>query len=202
LQAANISGQKSGELRIGAGSSMLSNMISAMGSSVLGLYVKYQQAKAISFRYQNVLEDTIEIASLDQFLTDADIINLFSTHIADVIESNEVCAMTFTIRTKKSTVYLKASRSIELGPDVAAIQNVVGSNVKVSSAGQNSSTLIFEDAIPLVFGFHAVQLFYDKRYYTQLKPSKSEVAIRGKAKKEVAKPVPYGTFARPDGFFN
>lgn len=177
--AANISGQKSGELSVGLGLSILGNIITAMGGSTVGLDSKYQQAKAVSFQYQDVLQDLVETAALDEFLGQADI-NPSSTTIARLLEADEVFITTSTIKSRKFTIYPKVSRGTDTQFDIPEIQGIVSLNVKVSSQSHDSSAITFEGATLLVFGFQAVQLFYDRGQYFSLKPIKTDKAMRGR----------------------
>src|SRR5438046_2352847 len=71
-QAANISGQRTSDLGVGVGLSILGTIIGSMGGSKLGLDVKYQQAKSVAFEIQDVLADSVNVVELDQYLADAD----------------------------------------------------------------------------------------------------------------------------------
>jgi hypothetical protein len=192
--AANISGQKSGDLSVGLGLSILGNIITAMGGSALGLDSKYQQARTVSFQYQDVLQDLVETAALDKFLGQADI-NTSATTAANLLEADEVFITTSTIKSKKLTIYAKASKGADTQVDVHTIQGIVGSNVKVSTHSQDSSAITFEGPTPLVFGFQAVQLFYDRGQYFSLKPLKTDKAMRGKRSLITEAP-----FVRLDGY--
>jgi hypothetical protein len=177
--AANISGQKSGDLSVGLGLSILGNIITAMGGSTVGLDSKYQQAKAVSFQYQDVLQDVVEPAALDQFLGHADI-NPSSNTVTNLLEADEVFITTSTIKSKKFTIYPKSSRSADTQVNISEIQGMVGANVKVTSQSHDSSAITFEGPTPLVFGFQAVQLFYDRGQYFRLKEVKTDKAMRGR----------------------
>jgi hypothetical protein len=177
--ATNISGQKSGDLSVGLGLSILGNIIIAMGGSTLDLDFKYQQAKTVSFQYQDVLQDLVEPAALDQFLGQADI-NPSSITSTKLLEADEVFITTSTIKSKKFTIHPKTSRNTDTQFNIPEIQGIIGSNVKVSSQSHDSSAITFEGPSPLVFGFQAVQLFYDRGQYFSLKPIKTDKAMRGK----------------------
>jgi hypothetical protein len=169
MPAANISGQRSGELSIGVGLSILGSVISAMGGSKLGLEAQYTNAKMVLFEFSDVLEDSIEILRLDQFLADADV-NSLSRHAAQLLEADELYATTATLKTNKLSVEAKDSSGGGLQVDVPVIQQVVGGNVKVSGDVQRTSKVTYEGSVPLVFGFQGVRLFYERGQYTRIKP--------------------------------
>src|SRR5690606_40090951 len=70
--AANVSGERTRDLSLGVGLTILGSVIGAMGGSRLGLDVGYRNAKTIAFEFTDVLEDRVDLADVDQYLTDAD----------------------------------------------------------------------------------------------------------------------------------
>lgn len=175
--AANVSGQRSGEVNYGLGISVLGNWIAAMGGSKLGLDAQYKGAKSVVFEFSDVLEDSIEVLKLDQYLAGADV-NPLSRHAAELLESDELYATTATIKSRKFAVEAKQSKETTLKLDVPVIQEVVGGNVKVSASGVASSKITYEGSVPLVFGFQAVRLFYDRGRYTAFAPLEPGAGLR------------------------
>ncbi len=169
IRAANISGQRSSDLSIGIGLSILGSIISVMGGSMLGLDAKYQGAKTAAFEFQNVLEDRVDIIQLDQFLADADV-NPLSRHVADLLEADELYVITAVIKSKQFTVEAHQSNGAGLELNVPQIQQLVGGAVKVSGAAEVTSKITYESKQSLVFGFQAVRLFYDQGRYTAFEP--------------------------------
>lgn len=164
--AANISGQRTSDLSLGIGLSILGSIIGAMGGSTLGLDAKYKEARSIMFEFHGVLEDRVEVAELDMFLGDADV-SPFSRHVADLLEADQVYVTTATIKSTKFTVEAKSSSGTALEVDVPMVQQVVGANVAVSTNPNAASKITYEGKVPLVFGFQAWRLFYyDGRYHT------------------------------------
>jgi hypothetical protein len=168
-KAANINGQRTSDLSLGIGLSILGSLIGAMGGSKLGLDVKYQQAKTAAFEFQDVLEDSVEIAKVDQYLSDADV-NPFSRYVADLLEADELYVTTVTIKSTKFTVEAKKSNGAALEVSIPEINQIVGGNVKVSGSGSAASKVTYEGNVPLVFGFQAIRLFYDQGRYSRFKP--------------------------------
>jgi len=175
--AATISGQRSSDLKIGVGLSILGSIIGAMGGSKLGLDATYQQAKTIAFEYRDVIEESVDVAKLDQFLADADT-NPFSRYVTELLDSDDVYVTTSTIKSKRFTVDAKASRGVDVRLNVPEIQGVVGGSVKVSGHENSASKLTYEGNVPLVFGFQAVRLFYERSRYTAFEPLEPKVAMR------------------------
>jgi hypothetical protein len=175
--AADINGQRTSDLKIGTGLTILGSIISAMGGSPIGLDVNYKRGNSIAFEYSAVYQDNIEVAALDQYLGSADI-NPYSRYAAKLLESDKVYVITSTIKSKKFTVGLNGSSGTEVKLNVPEIQALVGANVKVSSENKESSKLSYEGNIPLIFGFQAVRLFYDNGRYTAFKPAEPDIGAK------------------------
>ena len=140
-----------------------------MGASTLGLDVTYRRAKMAAFEFGDVAEDTVEVAKLDQFLSDADVDPL-SRHVGSLLEADDVFITTATIKSQKFTVEAKASSGEGLEISVPEIQNVVGASAKVTANASARSKIIYEGSVPLVFGFQAIRLFYEDGRYTAFEP--------------------------------
>lgn len=167
--AANISGQRTSDLSLGVGLNILGNVIGAMGGGKLGLDVAYKNARSVAFEFVDVLRDSIEIAELDKYLGSVDV-DPAAKHLGAMLDGDEIYVVTATIKSKKFSVAAKAQDSAEVKIDVPTIQQVVGGNVKASASSGSSGTLTFEGKEPLVFGFQAVQLYYDDGHYTAFQP--------------------------------
>ncbi len=169
IPAANISGERTRDLSIGVGLSILGNVIGAMGGSKLGLDVGYKNAKTATFEFADVLEDHVDLIAVDQYLSDADI-SAFSHHAAQLLEADAVYVTTSVIKTKKFIVQAKQNNGVTLDVKVPEIQNAVGGNVKVSTTGGTSDKVLYEGAVPLVFGFQAARVYYENGRYSAFKP--------------------------------
>jgi hypothetical protein len=177
-RTANLSGQRTSDLSLGVGLTILGSVIGAMGGSKLGLEAKYQQAKTVAFEFQDVFEDKVEIVNLDKYLTDADV-NPFSRYVAELLDADEILVTTSTVKSTKFTVEAKTSNGTLLELSIPEIQGIVGGNVKTSGASCVTSRVTYEGAVPLVFGFQAVRLYYDNGYYTAFEPlAAGAVAMR------------------------
>ena len=87
VPAANVSGERTRDLSIGVGLSILGNIIGAMGGSKMGLEVGYKRARTAIFEFADVLEDRVDLADIDRYLSDADI-DAFSSHVAQLLEAD------------------------------------------------------------------------------------------------------------------
>jgi len=176
VAAANVSGQRTAEIGVGLGLSLLGTIIGAMGGSKIGLDVAYKNTKSVTFEFTDVLSDSVQIAQLDQYLTDADL-SPFSKHVGALLEADEIYVTTATIKSTQITVDGKSSSGTTVGVDVPAVQQLVGANVKVTSSGTGTSKLTYKGTIPLVFGFQAVRLFYEGGAYRRFESLKGDAAL-------------------------
>jgi hypothetical protein len=165
----SISGKNTSNLSLGIGLSILGTILGAMGAGTLGLDVTYSRAKTLAFAFQDVLMDSVQIAALDRFLGGADV-NPQSKGVGQLLESDDIYVVTSTIKSKKITVVSAGSGGTAVKVDVPMIKGIVGATVKVSADGDQSSQVTYEGAQALVFGFQAVQLFYDEGHYSAFEP--------------------------------
>ena len=161
---AGIKGKRTNDLSIGVGISILGNIIGAMGGSKLGLESKFSKARTIAFEFVDVLEDSIEIAKLDQYLANADV-NPHSRQLAQLLEADEIFVTTATIKSNKFTIEVKKKNNVDAGVTVPEIKEVVGGNVEVKTSADAENKIAFEGKVPLGFGFQAVQLIYEDGQY-------------------------------------
>jgi len=192
---ASLSGVHSGELSLGVGLSILGSIIGAMGGSKLGLDVAYQNARSVTFEFLDVLEDRVEVAKLDQYLAAADV-SPFSSYVAKLLDADQLYVTTATIKSNKISVESSGSGNTGVDVSVPEIKGVVGGTVKVGAGSGEASKVTFEGPLPLVFGFQAVRLFYEKGRYQRF-----EVLSGGAALEKAPAPEAAGTSLLSEGSF-
>jgi hypothetical protein len=179
VPAAPISGQQTGKLSLGLGLTLLGSIIGALGGNKVGLDAKYQTAKNLSFEFSDVLMDSVEVAALDQYLAAADI-NPNSQHVCTLLEADEVCVVTATIKSSTITVQAAGEGGTEAKLKLPEIQQLVGAKITASASNGVTSRITYKGRIPLVFGFQAVRLFYEDGRYTAFEPlAPGAAAARG-----------------------
>ncbi len=164
----NISGTKSADLDAGIGLNILGGLISALGGSTLGVNLAFARARTIQFEFDSTLENSAEVALIDQFLAGSRI-NPYARAVVDMLNDDKVYVVTSTLKANKISVSAKDSRKQSIGIDLPVIQNAIGGNVKVEARQAENSVVSFEGAIPLAFGFQAVQLIFDGGHYRTMK---------------------------------
>ncbi|MFT3714061.1 MAG: hypothetical protein QM817_40890 [Archangium sp.] len=193
VQCANISGQRSSQLSSGVGVSVLGTVVSAMGGSQLGLDASFRAAHAMVFEFVDVVEDSIQVTQLDQYLTGSDV-NPLSTAVERLLDADDIYVVTRVLKSKRISVMALESNGQGVATAVPEIQGIVGANVKVMHSSDKGTALSFEGMVPLVFGFQAVRLFYRDGKYTAFEAADPRLAMRGAAQatpKLLATPGPF-----------
>jgi hypothetical protein len=176
LPAANITGRSSSTVKLGLGLSVLGNIIAAMGGSSLGLETAYRRASSVSFEFRDVLEDRVEVAALDRYLSSADL-NSHTTHAGRMLESDDLFVITSVLKTDKIAVRARDAADVAVSLEVPLVQEIVGGTVSVSAVGGHSDLLTYAGPGRLVFGFQAVRLHYDHGVYRAIVPA-TDVSMR------------------------
>jgi hypothetical protein len=159
---------KSAALDLGVGLNILGGLISALGGSTLGLNLAYSKAHKIELEYSGTLENSAQLALIDQFLAGATV-NPFATATKQMLEADMVYVVTSTLKSNKLTVKATDHNKQSVGIDVPVLAQAVGGNLKVTGSGATSTTVTFEGNVPLGFAFQAVKLIFDQGKYRSMK---------------------------------
>jgi hypothetical protein len=185
--AAQFSGEIKTTLSVGVGLSLLEQFLRAFGGSTVGIEAQFQDAKSLTFEFDEVFTDSIEPAALEQFLARADV-DPRSINARRLLDEDKVYVVTRTLKAKRFLLEGRRENQRGVEVNVPAIGDIVGGEVKVAAAGQSKSKVSFAGGDRLVFGLQAVRLIYeDTRFvaYRSLPPGSA--AKRG-AKKPARKP--------------
>lgn len=164
----NIAGTQSADLEVDLGLSLLRGIISALGGSTLGMDAAFARAATVQFEFSSTLENNSELALIDRFLA-ASQVNPHARAVAEMLEQNQVYVVTSTLKAQRIDVAAKDSNKQSLGLNLPAIQDAIGANVKIAAAAASGSTVSFEGAVPLVFGFQAVRLIFEQGRYRTMR---------------------------------
>lgn len=177
LPAANITGRTSSALKLGIGLSVLSDVLAAMGGSPLGLDLAYSKANRISFEFRDVVEDRVEVAALDRYLSSADL-NTHTTNAARLLESDDLYVVTSTLKCDRIVVRAWDSQQSSVDIDVPMLQEILGGRIGVTAAGDAEQQITYAGSTRLVFAFQAFRMRYTNGTYRAL-ASASKVTMRG-----------------------
>lgn len=167
--AASISGRRTGHLDAGVGLSLLGGVIAAMGGSQIGLDDTYRAAHSIAFEFTDVIEDSVDLAAIDQWLADASI-NRRSSYLAALLDAGNVYVTTAVIKSRSLTVEARDEQGAALSLQVPALQHAANGRLSVSQAAGNTAAVVYTGKTPLSFGFKAVRLFCDDGRYAAFEP--------------------------------
>jgi hypothetical protein len=167
--SSSIAGQRSGDLSLGVGISILGGLIAALGGNTLGLHTAYQSAKTITFEFPDVLNDYIAPAQLDSYLGNSDV-NPASVTLSAMLDADDIYIITNVVKSSKYTIEAKDSRGISVAVDVPVLEQAIGANLKIAGTSAGNTKVNYEGKTPLVFGFQAVRLFYENGAYTAFEP--------------------------------
>jgi hypothetical protein len=166
-RCAAISGTVTRRIDAGLGLHMLDDIVGAMGATSASLDALFRGVNKLAFEFRDVLEDSIDITKLDQFLSSASIIRE-SRHIVTLLHSDEICIITATVKSNKILVVLADSAKSDLSAKVSASQDTIGPSVTIKV--EKGDTVSFTGEKPLVFGCKAIRLFYENGEYTAFRP--------------------------------
>ena len=181
-QAPFINGQRTRELDINVGLSLLGGIIGAMTGSKVKLDAAYKRANSLVFEFDDVKVNNVNQLQLSKFLTAAKIDTAVGPP-AKSLEEDRLYIITNTIKSKKFTTEALQSGGQSVGVEVPIIKGAVGGSVGIRTEGSNGSKVIYEGDVPLVFGFQAVRMEFEKGVFKGFKPVKSnEAGMRGIAR--------------------
>jgi len=157
----DIEGKETSKVNVAIGLSILGSFIGALGGGKLGLDVAFNSARTVTFQYTGVMEDAVDVLSLEKFVKAGRISPHIPSGTLEKLLDDEVYVVTSVLKTKKIVVAAQGERGTEVKVDVPIIQQAVGGSLKVGVEGTRESNVSFEGTVPVAFAFQAVQLVFD-----------------------------------------
>ena len=176
--ATSLSGRRSGALRLGLGLSLLSGVLPAMGASSADLRTAYRDARTMTLRFDEVLEDSIDLVALDRYLADADL-DPAAVHTGRLLEADELFVTTAVLKSRSIAVTVGGAGGGEVSIRASAVQPLIGARVSVAGDSASRTGLVYGGEVPLVFGFKAVRIRYEDGRYAALSPVRPGAVLRG-----------------------
>src|SRR4029079_13763050 len=119
----------------------------------LGLDVAFKSARTVTFQYTGVMEDAVDVLSLEKFVKAGRISPHIPAGTLEKLLDDEVYVVTSVLKTKKIVVAAQGERGVEVKVDVPIIQQAVGGSLKVGVEGTRESNVSFEGPVPVAFAF-------------------------------------------------
>ena len=157
----DIDGKETSKVNVAIGVSILGSFIAALGGGKLGLDGAFTKARTVTFQYAAVTEDAVDVLALEKFVKAGRISPHIPAGTLEKLLDDEVYVVTSVLKTKKILVSAQGESGAAVKVDVPVIQQAVGANLSVDTAGEEQSRVAFEGAVPVAFAFQAVQLVFD-----------------------------------------
>ena len=143
-RAVNVEGQKTDQLDLSIGLTMLANALAAFGATTPSLEFAYHKADKVQFTLTNVSAVGIDPFEVGEFLATGDL-NLKNPVAAEYFDRDDSSAYIITevLISDSITVAATDSRNVAVTVDVPAISNVIGTKVGVKPASDGSSSLTY-----------------------------------------------------------
>jgi hypothetical protein len=185
-QAAFINGKRTRSLDINVGLNLLGGIIGAMTGSKLKLDAAYKKASNLTFEFEDVKVSEVSQLSLNKFLSGTKPDPTVGQGILKALEDDRLYVITSVIKSKKFKTEATQSNGTSVGVDIPVVKEMVGGAVQIKSEGTSDSKVTYEGQMPLVFGFQAARMEFERGTFKGLKQTKpEEAAVRGAAAPEV-----------------
>lgn len=179
----DISGKESSATKIEVGVNILGGLIAALGGNALAVSAGFDRAKTMTFKFEDVLEDHVDVDRLDQYLSTCNF-RTDGAAVTNALIDDAVFIITSTLKSTKFTVNAKNESGTKAGLEVPVVSGIASGKLSVDTSKATEGTVTFEGQTPVIFGFQAVQVFMDnvagKPIFTTLDPLKpGAAAARG-----------------------
>jgi hypothetical protein len=158
----DIEGKETSKVNVAIGVSILGSFVGALGGGKIGLDLAFSKARTVTFQYAAVMEDAVDVLSLEKFVKAGRISPHIPAGTLEKLLDGEVYVVTSVLKTRKIVMSAHGEDGAAVKVDVPVIQQAVGANLKVDTAGTRESRVAFEGAVPVAFAFQAVQLVFSE----------------------------------------
>lgn len=158
-----IKAKRSSKISIHAGLDMLSNIFSGFGTKVKRseLEMAFEGAQNIVFSFQNVKMDLIHETELVQYL-DGGYTKPDASLFEELLFGDKIYVITKILKSNKISIESYNSNEQEIEVKLPELNELLGSDITIQNENKRSTIIGKESRNPLVFGFRAVRLIYDR----------------------------------------
>jgi hypothetical protein len=171
-QAAFINGKRTRALDINVGLSLLGGIVGAMTGSKLKLDAAYKKASNLTFEFEDVKVNEVNQLGLNKFLGGTKVDPAVGQGILKALEDDRLYVITSTVKSKKFKTEATQSSGLSAAVDIPVVKEVVGGAVQIKSEGASDSRITYEGTSPLVFGFQAARMEFEKGAFKGLSQAK------------------------------
>lgn len=199
----DLEGTETSKVNLSIGLNILGAFLGALGGGTLGLEAGFRSARTVTFKYTAVLEDSVDVLLLEQFIRAGTINEHVPSGTVDKLLDDEVYAITSILKTRKIAVTAQGEGGQNVKLEVPVIQQAVGGNLAVGTEGSIASTVTFEGPVAIPFAFQAVKLVFDdsQEFLTTEQLAAGDAAARAARSGEAAAPAGTREFLSVRGAF-
>jgi hypothetical protein len=159
IQVSDLFGSTSVSYEARSGISVLHWLLDKLKMGKLEGKASFDSNKILTIKYENVLEDKVNLLDLDNFLSgSAPNDKRFNTY-RQRLENSELYVISSILKSNAFTVTLEDKNGTTLDLD-ATIKGILEVGANVQTNKQNAITIKNENESPLVFAFKAQRLLY------------------------------------------
>ncbi|MEO5741889.1 MAG: hypothetical protein ABIS29_14980, partial [Vicinamibacterales bacterium] len=118
----DIEGKETSRVNVAIGVSILGSFIGALGGGKLGLDVAFKNARTVTFQYTGVMEDVVDILSLEKYIKAGKVSSLIPTGTLEKLLDDEVYVLTSVLKTKKIVVSAQGEGGTAVTVDVPVVK--------------------------------------------------------------------------------
>jgi hypothetical protein len=154
LDATDINGQRTDDLKLSVGLDILHSALSGMGVKSPRLDGAYEKARSVQFEFTNVKILRIEPLAIGEYLAAGDLntANPFASYFRGG-KDQSAFVISEVLRSDTIRVSAKDKSGASLAVNVPNIQQVVGVDVKVQAGSGGETTVAYKSSRFLTFGF-------------------------------------------------
>jgi hypothetical protein len=174
---ANATGTFTKSVRAGISLGIVNAILAALGGKT-GVDLSATGARSVEYAYTDVTADVVNLASLDRWLSGADLLP-GGPRAADLLVAERLYLAVSSLKAAAVTSRFRDEKGMDLQVDVPAVQQLVGGSVTVSGSSVRTNVLTFRGSVPLTIAAKVAQLKADERGFWVNEEPVSAGEIRG-----------------------
>jgi hypothetical protein len=175
---ANAAGTAARSAKAGLSLGLANTILTALGGKA-GLDLSATGAHSVEYHYTDVTADVVNLARLDAWLSDADLVPRVGRVVADLLVAERLYIAVASLKAAGVASKMRDEKGMDLKVDVPTVQQLVGGDVTVSGSSTRTNELTFHGSAPLAIGAKIGQLKVDERGFWVNEQPVSDGEIRG-----------------------
>lgn len=154
-----------------SGISFLNSLLEKLHLGKANAKINLNDQDTLTFSFQDIKEDSIDLLSLDEFITNTPPDMKRFNAFGEKLKKSELYIVTAVLKSTSFSIKItdKSGENVDVE---AKIKGILETNVNVTRAKNNSVRLAHKDKqVPLIFAFKAQRIIYDKPSFWSNKPA-------------------------------